>query len=98
MAISSFSLAGNLVSNAQLREVASHAIQTGKMFSVFIESGDGKCVGEWVFFAQSSFPSIAEYNQSFSIALTALTAGKNVRIHNYSNDLCAGANFISISK
>ena len=100
---SSIGFSGELVKNVQLLEVASHASKGTKNFAVLINSGDGICAGtsakrKWIYFPEDKFPSIASYNQSFSLALTALTAGKNVRIHNYADDSCIAADFISISK
>ncbi|MBO2587799.1 hypothetical protein I6M24_16220 [Shewanella algae] len=103
ISIPSLSVAGELVKNVQLLEVASHATNGSENFAVLIDGGDGICAGtpkakRWIYFPEAKFNSIASYNQSFSLALTALTTGKYVRIHNYSDNLCTGADFISISK
>ena len=90
------STAGELTKDATVLEVANHATG-GKNFAVKIEGGTGVCTG-WVYFFEEQAPSAATYNQAFSIALTALTAGKKVRIHNYTDDSCTGATFISLSR
>lgn len=90
------STAGELTRDATVLEVANHATG-GKNFAVKIEGGTGVCTG-WVYFFEDQAPSAATYNQAFSIALTAVTAGKKVRIHNYTDDSCTGATFISLSR
>ncbi|MCG9680933.1 MULTISPECIES: DUF5992 family protein [Vibrio] len=103
ISISSLGVAGQLVKDVQLLEVASNATNGGKSFAVLIDGGNGVCAGtptakQWIYFPEAKFNSIASYNQSFSLALTALTTGKSVRIHNYADNSCTGADFISISK
>ena len=91
---------GELVRYATLAEVASNGSNTTN-FAVLVEGGTGICAGSptnWIYFSETKAPSIASYNQSFSIALAALSTGKKVRIHNYTDNSCAGADFISISK
>jgi hypothetical protein len=90
-------LASELTRGANVLEVANHAGLDSKNFAVKVEGGIGPCVG-WVYFEEENAPSTSAHNQAFAIALTALTAGKKVRIHNYSDDSCSGATFISISR
>ncbi|MDR6984490.1 hypothetical protein J2X32_003134 [Rheinheimera pacifica] len=90
-------LAGELTRGANVLEVANHASLNKKNFAVKVEGGIGPCVG-WIYFEEENAPSPSAHNQAFAIALTALTAGKKVRIHNYSSDSCTGATFISISR
>jgi len=93
------SYSGELVKSVKLLEVASHATNGGKNFAVLIDGGVGVCSGKrWIYFPESKAPSLASYNQSFSLALTALSSDKNVRIHNYPDNSCSDADFISISK
>lgn len=89
--------AGELTKGATVLEVANHATGNGKYFAVKVDSGVGPCNG-WIYFQEDGAASLATYNQAFSIALTALTADKKVRIHNYLSDSCVGASFIAISR
>ncbi len=97
---SSVCFSGELIRNATILEVASNGSNT-KNFAVLVSGGTGISATErtrWVYFPELSAPSLASYNQSFSLAVTALTTDKKVRIHNYSSDSCEGANFISVNK
>jgi hypothetical protein len=90
-------LAGELTKGATILEVANHATGNGKNFAIKVEGGVGPCTG-WIYFLEDSAASPAAYSQAFSIALTALSADKKVRVHNFIDDACIGAKFISISK
>ena len=94
------SIAGEIKRNVQLVEVASHAFPGEKSFGVLTNATSGLCAGvsQWIVFNEEKFASLESYNQSFSLALTALTTGQNVRIHNYTDNSCDGADFISISR
>jgi len=89
--------AGNLVTGAKVLEVAD-TYSHDATFAVKVEGGKGICVNTWLVFPESKAPSVASHNQAFSIALTALTTDKIVRIKSFDDDLCSGATTIIISK
>ncbi|ABE53501.1 hypothetical protein Sden_0204 [Shewanella denitrificans OS217] len=93
----SFASAGELTIGATVLEVATNATGSGKNFAIKVEGGVGPCNG-WIYFLEDSAASAATYSQAFSIALTALSSDKKVRVHNFTDDACTGARFISISK
>ena len=89
--------AGQLITNATILEVA-NTNNNGPDFAIRMEGGSGVCASStWISFPENKKQSDDSYKQAFSIALTALTTGKKVRIHNFEDDSCSGANFISIS-
>lgn len=93
-------VAGELTKGATVIEVAANP-SSEKTFAILISGGTGVCAGNpsrWVVFPESKAPSPASYNQAFSIALMALNTDKTVRIHNFDDDSCTGAGFISVSK
>jgi len=97
------STAGELVRDAEVIEV-SNTNNNGPDFSIRINGGvwtttSSTCsLTTGIIFPESKSQSSDSHKQAFSIALTALTTGKKVRIHNFEDDTCTGANFISISK
>jgi len=93
--ISSISNAGELVKGATVLEVAS-SNSNRDVFWVRISGGVGPCANISVDFPANKSQSKESYNQSFSIALAAATTGKKIRVHNYEDNNCQGANFISI--
>ena len=96
--ISGYSVAGELIINAEIVEVA-NTYGGEQDFTVRLEGGTGICSSSpWIIFPESKKQSDASYQQAFSIALAAMTTGKKVRIHNFESDSCYGANFISITR
>lgn len=91
--------AGELVRDAMIAEV-SNTNNDDASFAIRIEGGTGVCSGPsvWIVFPQIRSASDASYNQAFAAALAALAAEKKVRIHNFDDNTCAGANFISVSR
>lgn len=94
---------GQLITKATIVEIA-NTNNNGKDFAVFLENGSANidCTGGSsryrVVFPESKMQSEASYNQVFSIALAAYVSGDKVRVHNFENNDCDGANFISISR
>jgi hypothetical protein len=89
---------GELVRNTTILEVT-NTFNNGPDFAIRIEGGTGVCsTTSWLIFPESKKQSADSYKQAFSIALAALTTGHKVRVHNFSNNLCSEANFISITK
>ena len=92
---SSVAFAGELVKGATILEVASSA-SNEDVFYIRLSGGTGPCANSSVIFPAVKSQSKDSHNQAFSIALAAVTSARKVRIHNYENDSCYGANFISI--
>ncbi|WP_444997823.1 DUF5992 family protein [Aliikangiella sp. IMCC44359] len=93
-------ISGELIKGATVLEVASNG-SNAKNFAVLIEGGTGACAStlpKWIYFPQKKAPSLESYNQSFTLALSALNSDKKVRIHNYKDNSCSGADYISVSR
>jgi hypothetical protein len=91
---------GELIRDATVIEVA-NTNSNGADFAVILQGGVGVCLSPTrtvITFPESKKQSDVSYNQAFSIALTALATGMKVRVHNFENDSCSGANFISATK
>lgn len=91
----SLSVAGDLALDSRVLEVTSTS-NNRDVFQVKLDGGRGPCANEYVTFHSAKSQSEASYNQAFSIALAALMSGNRVRVHNYEDNECSGANFISI--
>lgn len=87
--------AGELARDSRVVQVASSS-NNRDVFSVELEGGRGPCSNRSVTFDAAKSQSEASYNQAFSIALAALMSGNRVRVHNYDDNECSGANFISV--
>jgi hypothetical protein len=88
-------ISGELVSGATIYEVASSS-SNKDVFYIKLSGGTGPCANKSVEFPSSKSQSKESYNQAFSIALAALSSGKKIRVHNYEDASCLGANFIGI--
>jgi len=94
--------AGELIQGATLIEVA-NTNNNGPDFAIIVEGGTGTGVcssssNKAITFPEAKKQSDDSYKQSFAIALAAVTTGMKVRVHNFDDFDCGGANFISISK
>jgi len=95
--------AAEIIRDAEVIEIANTKNNT-QDFAIFIQGGTWTTTSSTcaitapITFPESKSQSEASHQQAFSIALTALTTGKKVRIHNFEDDSCHGANFISISR
>ena len=93
-------MAGELIRDATIIEVA-NTNNNGADFAIMLQGGTGPCLSPIrtvITFPESKKQSDESYSQSFTIALTALANGMKVRVHNFEDNSCTGANFISISK
>jgi Family of unknown function (DUF5992) len=89
--------AGELVRDATVTEVA-NSFGGGAEFTVKAVGGTGVCAGAaWIVFPEAKAKSANTHKQAIATALLAFSSGKKVRIHNFEDDSCVGANFISIS-
>jgi hypothetical protein len=94
---SSPSFAGELIRDATIVEVANN-YSGGAEFAIRLSGGVGVCTSAtWIVFPEAKASSTTSNKQAIATSLLALTTGKKVRVHNYQDDSCAGANFISIS-
>ena len=91
-------IAGELIRDAVIVEVA-NTYNGGADFAIRVEGGTGVCAGTgFIVFPESRKASVASFNQAYASALAALASEKKVRIHNFLDDSCSGASFISISR
>jgi predicted dinucleotide-binding enzyme len=91
-------IAGELIRDAVIVEVA-NTYSGGADFAIRVEGGTGVCAGTtFIVFPESRKASVASFNQAFAAALAALASDKKVRIHNFVDDSCSGASFISVSR
>ena len=96
LAFSCSCLAGELLRDATIIEVASTYF--GADFAIKISGGSGICAGAaWIVFPEAKARSATSNKQTIATALLAFSTAKKVRIHNYDDDSCLSANFISIS-
>jgi Family of unknown function (DUF5992) len=94
---SSTVIAGELVRDATIVEVTNTAYG-GAEFAVRLSGGTGVCVGTpFIVFPEAKASSATSHKQAIANSLLAFSTGKKVRIHNFQDDSCNGANFISIS-
>ena len=90
--------------NAAAGEIAKDAIITklgnssdgSADFYIRITGGTGVCANSLIKFPESKQASEASNNQAFSLALTAMTTGKKIRLANFQDNNCHGANFIEM--
>ena len=88
--------AGELIRDGLIAEIG-NTYSNGKDFTIKVESGTGLC-NTWVVFPENKAGSASNHEQAFQIALAAATNNKKVRIHNFENNSCEGANFISLMR
>jgi len=101
-------VAGNLINNAVIKSLSSSNDGYSENFYMKFESGDGICAtgGSFAVFPKKK-PLLKQdyhdpehsdlaFNRMFSIALTAFTTGKTVRVYSYGTDDCMQATMIEI--
>jgi hypothetical protein len=73
-------------------------------FAVMVAGASGPCAnptpgkqGAWIVFPENKSQSSATHRMAQQLAMLALVTGKKVRIANYEDTNCFGANFISLS-
>ena len=88
--------ADELMRDATVIEVANSAYG-GAEFAIKLSGGTGVCAGVFIIFPEAKAKSPASYKQAIATALLAFSTGKKVRIHNFEDNSCSGANFISIT-
>lgn len=66
-------------------------------FAIKTSGGSGICAGKAILFPSWKAVSEKAHSRAYSAALTALTTGLKVKIHNYENDSCTEATFIRLN-
>ncbi|XOV77528.1 MAG: DUF5992 family protein [Aestuariibacter sp.] len=99
--ISSQVSAGELVSGATIVDMG-NTNNNSPDFALFLKGGIGTCSTSGVYkivFPEIKFQSQSSksFDHAFSMAMMGLATGKKVRIYNFEDDSCLGANFISVS-
>ena len=106
IAISSEVLAGSgyIATSVEVDEVTNTA-SNGKSFSIKVSGGDGShpCEDTVITFPLSKAGNSGNdtdiHTRAFSLAITALTAGKKISVVNYEDDTsCNGAAYIKLLK
>ncbi|SFD42294.1 DUF5992 family protein [Pseudoalteromonas denitrificans] len=93
--------AGELIRNAKITQLANTNNNT-QDFVIITAGGTGLCAknSNIISFPKSAYINQSDkaYNQSFAIALAALTSGATIKVHNFNKTSCSEANSISIMK
>ena len=90
--------AGWVVRDATVIAVANTSNNENK-FGVKATGGSlNLCEGHYVMFPASDAGSPEIHQRAFAAALTALTTGRKVTIHNYHDDTCVRASFIELTE
>ncbi|MDQ3024696.1 MAG: DUF5992 family protein [bacterium] len=88
---------GELLRDGTVVEVA-NSYGGNADFAIRVTGGTGVCATTlWIVFPESKAVSPNSYKQAISTALLAFSAKKKVRLHNFEDNSCYAANFISIS-
>ena len=92
---SASALAGELVNGATVVEIANN--NSGAEFVIKTSGGSGICTNTFITFPESRAPSPTAHKHGIANAMLAFVAGKKVRVHNFIDNSCSGASFISVS-
>jgi hypothetical protein len=92
-------IAGWLVTNAKIKEVAS-AIGTQEAFFIVLDGGSGMCADKQIVFSMNHIGSEKKYDRAFSIALAAYMSDQKIKIYDYNDgiDDCSNADSIRVYK
>jgi hypothetical protein len=87
--------AGELVRDATIIEVASNV--SGADFGIRVSGGTGICaIDTWIVFPEAKAVSPTTHALAIANVMLAFSKGRKVRIYNYQDNSCSGANFISV--
>lgn len=96
IAFEGLAYAGDLVSGATI--VAVNNVSSNKdQFGIQIQGGEGVCANQGILFPSWKALDEGAYQRAYSAALTALTTGMKVKVHNYESDHCHAATQIRLS-
>lgn len=87
---------GDLALGATVTEVGNTS-GNSRGFFIRVVTGTGPCTDGTIVFPESASQSTLSYAHALSLATTAFIHGKKVRVHNYVDDVCEQASYISIS-
>jgi len=91
-------MSGHIITSAKVIGVG-NTYNGSADFTIKLKDAVGPCsTAGYITFPESKKISDASYQQAFSIALSALATGQNVRILNFDNDNCNEASFILIGQ
>ncbi|MEZ8822894.1 DUF5992 family protein [Vibrio amylolyticus] len=86
-----------IVKNATISSIANTSSNVDR-FIIWIEGGNGVCVGKAITFPRSATTSAEVHQRAYSAALTAFTTGSKIDIHNYHGEDCTNASYIRLVK
>lgn len=89
--------AGYVVYNATITAIESNVSNNQDKFVLHMEGGTGDCATRVEFPIDASVSADA-HKRTYSAALTALTTGLTVNVHNYEGNNCERASLIRIMK
>ncbi|WP_144407661.1 DUF5992 family protein [Gynuella sunshinyii] len=89
--------AGYVVTDGIITKVANSEANNDR-FVVSVSGGSGPCANQNISFPKGKAGSPEIFTRAFSMALTGLSTGMKVRIHNYESDDCFNAAWIELSK
>ncbi|RYZ91371.1 MAG: hypothetical protein EOP04_00715 [Proteobacteria bacterium] len=99
LTISTNAFAGQLTINAKVKSVTSQNSNNPDVFTIYLDGGSGVCGNDVSFTLASASNNKELFARTYAAALTAMTTGSYVMIHNYSSNSCStGASFIQISR
>ena len=88
---------GDLIVNGEIIEIRNTGSNLA-LFEIVVTGGEGVCNNKVIAFPASVAPTKEAYNRAYASALTAFTTGANIRVHNYIDDSCKKASYISLRK
>lgn len=92
----STALAGDLVIGGTIKAVTNTSSNQSN-FAVQVAGGSpNNCATGWINFPLSAGADADTLKRAFAIALTAMTTGMKVRIHNYHGSDCNNASYIEL--
>ena len=86
---------GDILNSASISEVRNTS-GNKDIFEIIVKGGCGLCANKTIQFPRSAAGSKEIHDRAFSMALTAFTTGSKVRVHNYVNNDCRNASYITI--
>ncbi len=88
--------AGDLVFGGRLVGLT-NTTSNSSIFAIKVTGGSlNLCSTTWISFPVSAAADADTHKRAYAAALTALTTGMPVRIHNYASDSCGAAQYIEL--
>ena len=96
--MTSLANAGQLITASTITSVTNVGSNKDQ-FVIYFSGGTGVCtVNDYIVFPADAAISKEAHNRAYTLALTALTTGMKVVIHNYESAACDRASFIRVNK